>query len=73
MKTNDLIQEIRSLPVEERAHIAACILRSLNPRVPEVDQTWADIATKRLHDITTGAVQPVASDDVFVEIWWRLS
>lgn len=73
MKTDDLIQEIRSLPVEERAHLADGILRSLNPRVPEVDQGWADLATKRLHDITTGSVQPVASDDVFDEIWRRLS
>jgi len=72
MKTDDMILEIQSLPVEERARVTDCILRSLNQTVPEVDQTWADLATKRLRDITTGSVKPVASDDVFVEIWRRL-
>ena len=51
MKTDDLILEIQSLPVEERTRIAECILRSLNPTVSEVDQRWADLAAKRLQEI----------------------
>ncbi|MBM5816167.1 MAG: addiction module protein [Cyanobacteria bacterium K_Offshore_surface_m2_239] len=73
MKTDDLIREIQSLPVEERARVADCILRSLNQTVSDIDQKWADLATKRLHDITTGAVQSVAGDEVFDDIWRRLS
>jgi hypothetical protein len=73
MKTDDLIQEIQSLPVDERTRVADCVLRSLNQTVPDIDQKWAYLATKRLHDITTGAVQPVAGDEVFDEIWRRLS
>jgi putative addiction module component (TIGR02574 family) len=73
MKTEDLILEIQSLPVEERARVADCILRSLNQTVSEVDQKWADLAARRLQDIQTGTVKPVAGEDVFGEIWRRLN
>jgi hypothetical protein len=73
MRTDDLILEIQSLPVEERARVADCILRSLNQTVPAVDQKWADLAAKRLHDIRARAVKPVAGDEVFDEIWRRLN
>ena len=73
MRTDDLILEIQSLPVEERARVADCILRSLNQTVPAVDQNWVDLAAKRLHDIKAGAVKPVAGDEVFDEIWHRLN
>ena len=71
MKTDDLIVEIQSLPVEERARVADCILRSLNQTVSEVDQKWADLAARRMQDIQTGAVKPVPSEDVFAELWRR--
>ena len=73
MKTDDLILEIQSLPVEERARVADCILRSLNQTVSEVDQKWANLAARRLQDIQTGVVKPVAGEDVFAEIRRRLN
>ena len=71
MKTDDLIQEIRSLPVEDRARAAVRILRSLNRTLSDVDQKWADLATNRLQDIQAGALKPMAGEDVFGEIWQR--
>jgi hypothetical protein len=71
MKTDDLILEIQSLPVEERARVADCILRSLNQTVSEVDQKWVDLAAMRLQDNQTGDVKPVAGEDVFAELWHR--
>ena len=68
MNTDDLILEIQSLPVEERARVADCILRSLNQTVSEVDQKWADLAARRLQDIQTGGVKPVAGCEVFGKI-----
>ena len=73
MKTDDLILEIQSLPVEERVRVADCILRSLNQTLSEVDQKWADLAARRLQDMQTGAVKPVAGENVFAEIWRRLN
>ncbi len=73
MKTGDLILEIQSLPVEERARVANCIPPSLNHTVPAVDQKWVDLAAKRLQDINAGTVKPVARDEVFDEIWRRLN
>jgi hypothetical protein len=73
MRTDDQILEIQSLPVEERARVADCILRTLNQTVPAVDQKWADLAAKRLHDIRAGAVKPVAGDEVIDEIWRRFN
>ncbi len=58
MRTDDLILEIQSLPVEERARVADCILRTLNQTVPAVDQKWADLAAKRLHDIKLAPSSP---------------
>jgi hypothetical protein len=39
--------------------------------VSEVDQKWGDLAARRLQDIQTGVVKPVAGEDVFAEIWRR--
>lgn len=52
MKTDDLIQEIQSLPVDERARLADCVLRSLNQTLPAIDQKWTELATQRLVDIS---------------------
>jgi hypothetical protein len=41
--------------------------------VSEADQKWADLAARRLQDIQTGAVKPVAGENVFAEIWRRLN
>ena len=71
MKTDDLILEIQSLPVEERARVADSVLRSLNQTASEVDQKWTSLASKRFQDIRTGSVKPVAGDVVFNEIWHR--
>jgi hypothetical protein len=71
MKTDDLILEIQSLPVEERARVADSVLRSLNQTASKVDQKWTSLASKRLQDIRTGSVKPVADDFVFNEIWHR--
>ena len=71
MKADDLILEIQSLPVEERARVADSVLRSLNQTASKVDQKWTSLASKRLQDIRTGSVKPVADDFVFDEIWHR--
>jgi putative addiction module component (TIGR02574 family) len=71
MKTDDLIEEIRSLPVEERAHLADVILKSLNQPASDMDQKWGELADQRLSDLKTGLAQAIPGEQVFEEIWKR--
>ena len=73
MKTEDLLREIESLPVEERARVADSVLKTLNPPESEIDKRWAEVAKRRLEEIKTGAVKPVSGQEVFDEIWKRFS
>jgi len=73
MKTEDLLREIESLPVEERARVADSVLKSLNPPELEIDKKWAEVAKQRLNEIQSGAVKPISGEEVFEEIWKRFS
>jgi putative addiction module component (TIGR02574 family) len=73
MKTEDLLREIESLPVEERARVADSVLKSLNPPESKIDKKWAEVARRRLEEIRSGAITPVSGEQVFDEIWKRLS
>jgi len=69
--TKELIDEVISLPVEERAVIADSILRSLNPPQSEVDRKWAQVAQRRLEELRSGRVQAIPGEQVFAKIWKR--
>ena len=65
MNTKELIDEVVSLPVEERVMVVDSLLRSLNPPEAEIDKEWAAVAKRRLAEIRSGAVKPVPGHDVF--------
>jgi putative addiction module component (TIGR02574 family) len=67
----ELIEEVASLPVEERAIVADSILRSLNPPDPDIDSKWAKVAERRLAELRSGKVKPIPGDEVFARIWKR--
>jgi putative addiction module component (TIGR02574 family) len=73
MQTDKLIEELASLPVEERARVADRILRSLNPPDSQSDRKWAEVAKRRLAELRAGTVAPVPGDAVFEQIWNRFS
>jgi len=73
MTTKFIIQEVISLPVEERAVIVDSILRSLNPPDAAMDAKWIEAARRRLKDIKTGQVSSVSGETVFERIWKRFS
>jgi hypothetical protein len=73
MKTDELIQEIQALPVEERARVADLVLKTLNKTESEIDKKWAELAMQRLHEIKTGDVKPVPGEEVFDVIWERFN
>jgi len=53
MKVQDLITEATSLPIEERALVADSILKSLNPTDSQIDKKWAEVATRRLQEVSS--------------------
>jgi putative addiction module component (TIGR02574 family) len=71
MKTVDLINEMVSLPVEERARIAEAVLESLNP--PDVGhaRAWLAVAKRRLEELASGQVEGVPGEAVFERIRQR--
>ena len=71
MNTQALIEQVVSLPVEDRALIVESLLCSLNQPESEIDKKWAKIALKRLSEIRSGKVKPVSGKQVFNKIWDR--
>ena len=71
MNTKDLINEVVSLPVEERTLIIDTVLRSLNQSESEIDKKWVSLAQKRLEEIRTGTVNTIPGDEVFKKVWQR--
>jgi putative addiction module component (TIGR02574 family) len=67
----ELIEEVASLPVEERAIVADSILRSLNPPESDVDRKWTQLAQRRLAELRRGDVKPIPGEQVFARVWKR--
>ena len=67
----ELIEEVVSLPVEERAIVAESILRSLNPPESDIDREWARVAERRLAELRSGVVKPIPGEQVFARVWKR--
>ncbi|MEN6425268.1 MAG: addiction module protein [Phycisphaerales bacterium] len=71
MTMKELIEEVASLPVEERAIVADSILRSLNPPESDIDRKWVQVAQRRLADLRSGKVKAIPSEEVFAKVWKR--
>ncbi len=71
MNTKQLIEEIVSLPVEERALLVDSLLRSLNQPESEIDKAWGTEAMRRLHELRSGRVKGIPGDEVFKKVWER--
>lgn len=65
MNTQELITEVISLPVEDRALIADYLLKSLNHGDPLLEKKWAEEAQHRLEELRSGRVHAIPSDVVF--------
>ncbi len=68
IKTDKLISEAMSLPVDVRTLLVNKLLESLNPAEKEIDELWAKEAEKRVEDIRTGKVKTIPGEEVFKEI-----
>jgi len=72
LKTEELIREAMSLPVELRARLVDELLKSLNPSQAEIDELWAAEAERRVGEIESGKVKPIPGEQVFKELRERL-
>ncbi len=70
-KTQNLIDEAISLPIEKRALLVDSLLKSMNPINKENDQKWALEAKRRLEELSSGKVKPVPGGEAFEKIWQR--
>jgi len=68
MNTAELIDELVSLPLDERALVAESVLQSLNQPDAGVDDLWAKLAQERLAEIHEGRVKLVDGEAVFEKI-----
>ena len=68
MKHGELIDEVVSLPVEERARLVDTLLRSLNAPESAIDSAWMEVARRRLDEIRSGAVQAIPGEEVLARV-----
>ena len=68
MKTEDLIAEATSLPIEGRALVVDSLLKTLNGSDPETDEKWLAVAKRRLEELRSGKVAGVPAEEVFEKI-----
>jgi putative addiction module component (TIGR02574 family) len=73
LKSDELIDEAMSLPIELRAQLVDKLLKSLNPSQAEIDKLWALEAEKRVGAIEAGEVRPIPGEEVFGRIRKRLN
>jgi putative addiction module component (TIGR02574 family) len=73
MSTKKLIDEAESLPVEERALLVDSLLQTLNQPEAEIDAEWTAVAQRRISEMRSGKVKPVAGQEVFDRIRNRFS
>ena len=64
----EIIEEVESLPVEERAMVIDSLLRSLNPPSMEIDREWVELAKRRLAELRSGDVKSIPGNEVFAKI-----
>lgn len=71
MKTNELIDEVASLPLEERAKVVDSLLQTFNRPDDTQATEWLAVAQRRLAELRSGEIKAVPGEEVFVRIRHR--
>lgn len=72
IKTDELLAEAVSLPIDIRAQLVDKLLQSLHPTQEKIDGLWATEAEKRVEEIISGKTKTVPGEEVFKKIRQRL-
>lgn len=68
-----LVEQVLSLPCEDRIYLVDKLLESLNaPSQEEINRVWAEEAERRIDELDSGNVNPIPGEQVFTEIRKRL-
>ena len=69
----ELLQEVLSLPSDQRTFLIEKLLESLNTvQTPEIDALWKDEIERRVSEIESGDVKLINGEEVFQKIRKRL-
>lgn len=71
MKTNELIDEAASLPLEERARVVDSLLQTFNHPDETDAAAWLALAQRRLAELRSSQVRAVPGEEVFASIRQR--
>lgn len=71
MKTHELIDEVASLPLEERAKVVDLLLQTFNRPDETHAAEWLAVAQRRLAELRSGQVQTIPGEEVFARICSR--
>jgi putative addiction module component (TIGR02574 family) len=67
-RTTEILQEVLSMPPEERAELVDNILASLEPTDPEIIGLWTTEAEARVAAFERNEIEAVSAESVFEEI-----
>ncbi len=71
LSKQELIDEVLSLPIEDRAYVIDSLIESMNPIDTEIDRKWIEVSKRRLNELRTGKVKGIPGNEVFEKIWKR--
>lgn len=67
-RIDELVTELRDLPVEGRIRIMNAAMESLNPTDAERDKRWGEEARRRLDGFRAGEIEAKEGDAVFTRL-----
>jgi putative addiction module component (TIGR02574 family) len=67
-RTTEILNEVLSMPAEERAELVESILSSLEPCDPRILELWAAEAEDRVAAFERSEIEAVSAESVFEEI-----
>jgi putative addiction module component (TIGR02574 family) len=62
-----LVEQARALPAEDRAKLAESLLESLQPSVSEIEAAWTQEIERRIAAFDRGEIDTYSAEDVFAD------
>lgn len=67
-----IVRDVRDLPVQEREQLLAELIRDLEPRddasPEEIEKAWDTEIARRLEEIDSGKVKGIPAEEVFARL-----